>query len=115
MSRNYVRIQGNLGKKPEIKETKDGREYATFSVAVSERFYDTNASQWVETEAKWFKGKAWEPLEVNTAKNLEKGAIVDIEGRLDINEYEDKEGKKHHDYEITVTDLSEIVRQKKAA
>jgi single-strand DNA-binding protein len=115
MSRNYVRIQGNLGSKPEIKKTKEGNEYATLSVAVSERFYDTNKGQWVDTEARWFRGTAWEPLEISIAKNLEKGSIIDVEGRLTINEYKDKDGKQHQDYEITVTDLSEIVRQKKAA
>jgi single-strand DNA-binding protein len=85
------------------------------NVAVSERFYDTDKSQWVNTETQWFRAVAWNALEISEAKQLDKGSIVSVEGRININDYEDKEGNKRQSYEVTVSDISEIVRREKKA
>ncbi|MCI5108841.1 MAG: single-stranded DNA-binding protein [Candidatus Pacebacteria bacterium] len=110
---NNVELQGNLGKQPEIHTTKDGKEFATLSIATSSKYFDDKAKEWKETDPQWFKAVAWNPLEVSEAKHLDKGSLVHLKGRLQNNSYDDKDGQKRESVEIAVTSLSEIVRRKK--
>ncbi|HLD76897.1 MAG TPA: single-stranded DNA-binding protein, partial [Rickettsiales bacterium] len=45
MSINKVILIGNVGQDPEIKNTQDGRELATFSIATSENWKDKSSGE----------------------------------------------------------------------
>lgn len=55
MSVNKVILVGNVGQDPEVKNTQDGRELATFSIATSESWKDKSSGE----KKKKLNGTAW--------------------------------------------------------
>jgi single-strand DNA-binding protein len=45
MSINKVILVGNVGQEPEIRNTQDGREIASFSIATTESWKDKNSGE----------------------------------------------------------------------
>jgi single-strand DNA-binding protein len=89
---NKVIIVGNVGRDPEVRYTQSGRAVASFSVATSERFQDKDGQNQERTE--WHRVVAWGRLAEICGEYLRKGKQVYIEGRLQTDEYTDKEGTK---------------------
>jgi len=112
MRNNYVRVKGNLGDKPDIRKTQDGKEVVFLSVAVTDTYYDKNLKEWKNTDTQWFKASAFTPLNVSEAKHLSKGSLVSIEGKLKTTKYKDDRGKDRVGIEIIVSSLEEVVRRK---
>ncbi|MDA0967620.1 MAG: single-stranded DNA-binding protein [Proteobacteria bacterium] len=112
MRNNYVRIKGNLGNKPDIRKTQDGKEAAFLSVAVTDRYCDKVTKEWKNTDTQWFKCAAFTPLEVSEAKQLSVGSLVSIEGKLKTTKYKDDSGQDRVGIEIIISSLEEVVRRK---
>ena len=101
--RNKVQLIGNLGGKPEVKNTENGKKLAFFSVATSESY--RNAKGEKVTETQWHRVVAWGKVAEIAEKYLDKGKEVAIEGKLVNRSYNDNEGNKKHITEIQVNDL----------
>jgi single-strand DNA-binding protein len=100
---NSVRLIGNLGRDPEIKNFEDGKKLAKVSLATSDRFKNTKG-EWV-TETQWHNLVAWGKQAEIMERLLKKGAEVTVNGRIVSRNYEDKEGNKKYMTEIVVTEL----------
>jgi len=88
---NKVTLIGNLGKDPEIRTTKNGKEIANFSLATSESYKDANGEKQVKTQ--WHRVSVFGGL-VNIVKNyVHKGTKLYLEGSMEYGEYE-KDGHK---------------------
>ena len=101
-SLNKVQLIGNLGKDPELKYTPSGVAVATFSIATSESWKDTDGNQQEKTE--WHNIVAWRKLAEICGEYLKKGKKVYLEGKLQTRNYE-KDGVKRYVTEIVADQL----------
>jgi single-strand DNA-binding protein len=101
--KNKVQLIGNLGAKPEVKNTESGKKLAQFNVATSESYRNAKGEKITETQ--WHRVVAWGKLAEIAEKYLDKGKEVAIEGKLVNRSYTDKEGNKKYITEIQVNEL----------
>ena len=95
---NRVILIGNLGRDPELPYTPSGTAVANFSLATTDRFSNKQGERQERTE--WHRIVAWGRTAELCAQYLSKGRSVYVEGRLQTNEWEDKEGQKRRTTEI---------------
>jgi single-strand DNA-binding protein len=94
---------GNLGQDPETRFTEGGSAVCNFSVATSEKWTkDGEAHERTE----WHKITVWGKNAENCEKYLKKGSKVYIEGKLQTEEWEDKEGNKRYTTKITANNVT---------
>ncbi len=101
--KNSVRLIGNLGMNPEVKETTNGKKLAKFSIATNESYRDEKGNEVKETQ--WHNLVVWGKQADVVEKYLKKGSEVAIEGKLSNRNYTDKEGIKRYVSEIIVHDF----------
>lgn len=92
MSINKVILSGRLGRDVELRQTPNGKEVATFSLAVTDNF-NREVTHWINIVV-------WNKQAEHCANYLSKGSHVAIEGRLNTRSYENKEGRK-----VSVTEI----------
>lgn len=94
---NTVQIMGNLTRDPEVRYTQSGKAVATFNVAASDTYIDSNNETKEQTAfvncVAW--GKAAEAV-----GNLRKGNRCFVEGRLQTRSYETADGQKRYVTEV---------------
>ncbi len=95
---NRVIVLGNLGADPELRYTQSGAAVANLRVATNERWKDKDGGQQERTE--WHSIVVFGRQAENCEKYLKKGRSVYVEGRLQTNEWEDKDGNKRYTTEI---------------
>lgn len=91
-SYNRVCLVGNLGRDAEIRYTQGGAAVSNFSVATTEVWNDKAGQRQEKTE--WTAIELWGKTAESLSEYLLKGKQVLIEGRLQTDEYTDKEGNK---------------------
>ena len=101
--RNKVQLIGNLGGKPDVKETESGKKLAQFNVATSESY--RNAKGEKVTETQWHRVIAWGKVAEIAEKFLDKGKEVAIEGKLINRSYTGKDGNKKYITEVQATEM----------
>jgi single-strand DNA-binding protein len=89
---NKVILVGNLGRDAELRYTPGGAAVAKFSLATTEKWTDKSGSLQERTE--WHNIDLWGKQAETLNEYLRKGKQVYIEGRLQTDEYTDKEGIK---------------------
>ena len=101
--RNSVRLIGNLGAAPEVKNLDKGNKVAKLSLATSESY--TNAKGEKVKDTQWHNLVAWGKTAEIAEKYLSKGSEVAIEGKLTSHSYTDKEGVKKYVTEVVVNEI----------
>lgn len=96
---NKVILIGRLGNDPEVRYTPSGDAVANFSIATSEEWKDKNTGEKRE-RTEWHRVVAWRRLGEICGEYLSKGRQVYVEGRIQTNAWEDKEGIKRYTTEI---------------
>ncbi len=89
---NKVIIMGNLTRDPEMRALNSGTAIAAFTVAVGERFKARDGG-WQE-RTNFIDCEMFGPRAEAFAKYHGKGSQAFIEGRLRLDQWEDKEGNK---------------------
>ncbi len=100
---NTVRLIGNLGFDPEVREIAKGRKVARISVATNETY--TNQSGEKVTDTQWHTVVAWGHTADAVQRLLRKGSPIALEGRLVHRSYESKDGIKRYVTEIVLNDF----------
>jgi single-strand DNA-binding protein len=103
MSFNKITIIGNLGRDPELRYTPQGDAVCDFSVAVNDRRRDKSGE--FQDNTTWFKVTLWRKLAENASKFLTKGRQVFVEGRLQVEEWTDRDGKNRYSLVIQGSEL----------
>ena len=101
--RNSVRLIGNLGAAPEVKNLEKGNKLAKLSLATNETY--TNQKGEKVTETQWHNLVVWGKQADIVEKYLTKGSEIAVEGKLTSRSYTDKEGVKKYFTEIVVNDF----------
>ena len=101
--KNSVRLIGNLGAAPEVKNLEKGNKVAKLSLATNETY--TNAKGEKVTDTQWHNLVVWGKQAEVVEKYLTKGSEIAVEGKLATRTYTDKEGVKKYFTEIVVNDI----------
>jgi len=100
MSINKAILIGLVGQDPEIKNTKDGKEIARFSLATSEKWKDKSSGESKE-KTEWHNVSVFGGL-VSIVKNyVKKGSKLYIEGKIQTDKYE-KDGVEKYTTRIVL-------------
>ena len=89
---NKVILVGNLGRDAELRYTPGGAAVSKFSIATTEVWNDKGGQRQERTE--WHNIDLWGKQAESLSEYLVKGKQVYVEGRLQTDEYTDKEGVK---------------------
>jgi single-strand DNA-binding protein len=100
---NKVILIGNLGRDPEVRRLENGAVVAKFSVATNENYKD-KSGEW-QTQTEWHDVVAWRHLAERAERDLAKGKMVYIEGKLSHRKYQDKDGKDRYITEVVANNL----------
>ena len=97
---NQVTIMGRLVANPEVRQTNSGISVCSFRIGC-DRDKQTEGGQ----KADFINCTAWRKTGEFVGKYFAKGKPILIQGRLQIREWTDKEGKKQYSPEILVNEV----------
>jgi len=97
---NKVFLMGNLTRDVELKSTASNQSVAQIGLAVNRRWRTPEGED--REEVTFVDCEAWGRTAETLAKYLSKGRPVFIEGRLKLDQWEDKEGGKRSKLKIVV-------------
>jgi single-strand DNA-binding protein len=89
---NKVMLIGNLTRDPELRVTPKGTAICTFSIAVNRKFKDDSGGE--REEVTYVDIEAWGKSGENISKYCTKGRPLFVEGRLRLDQWEDKTTKE---------------------
>lgn len=87
---NRVTLVGNLGKDPEVRHFENGGSVARLTVATNENYKDKDGN-W-QTQTEWHNVVAWRANAERAEKEMKKGTMVFVEGKLKTRSYKDANG-----------------------
>jgi len=101
-----IRIQGEgrLGQDPDLRSTASGRPVVGLRVAATNR-----SPREGEKTTLWIDVEAWGDLAENIAEELHKGDYIQFIGRLQEDEWTNKEGETRRKFKITADSVAKPV------
>lgn len=106
---NKVTLIGNLGRDPEVRRLESGAVVAKFSVATNENYKDKN-DEW-QTRTEWHDVVVWRNLAERAERDLKKGKMVYVEGKLTHRKYQDKDGNDRYITEVVANTFRLLERR----
>lgn len=100
---NKVILAGRLTRDPELRQTPNGVAVTSFSLAVDKPFNKDK-----ERAADFFDCVAWRGTADFVSRYFEKGKAILVEGRLQNNDFTNKDGEKRRRVEVLVENVSFI-------
>lgn len=97
---NKVILLGRLCKDPEVSSSTSGTTFARYSIAVDRKFKKEG-----EPDADFFNCTSFSKQAEFVEKYLKKGTKVVVTGRLQNNNYTNKEGQKVYDIRVMVEEI----------
>lgn len=100
---NKVILRGHIGRDPEVKVTKKGRQIATFFLATRFSWKDEDGEWQIHTD--WHRITIFRESTIGWVKNiLKKGDMVDVEGRLSYHCWADKFQQRRFTTHVVIED-----------
>lgn len=103
-SLSKTQLIGNLGDKPEIRYTPDGKAVATVSLATTETWKDKATGEKKEA-TEWHRLVFWGKLAEVVGEYLGKGSQIYVEGRNKTRKWTDKNNVDRYTTEIIVSEM----------
>ena len=98
---NKVIIMGRLTRDPELRRTQGGTAVTSFTLAVDRDF----KSQSGEKETDFIDVVAWRNTGEFAAKYLAKGRMAAVEGRIQVRDWQDKDGNRRKSVEVVADNV----------
>lgn len=98
---NKIILMGRLVRDPELNQTTNGIAVCKFTVAVN-RPYQKDKEQ----QADFINVTAWRGTAEFVDKYFSKGKIIIVEGKLQNNDYTDKDGVKHYSMQVMADNVN---------
>lgn len=98
---NSVIIMGRLTRDPELRRTQGGTAVTSFAMAVDRDF----KSQSGEKETDFIDVVAWRNTGEFAAKYLAKGRMAAVEGRIQVRDWQDKDGNRRKSVEVVADNV----------
>ena len=105
---SYTLFKGNLGADAELKTSKGGTPYLSFTVANSTNRKLDNG-EWETTNTTWKRVTTWDNLDALTP-HLKKGAAVLIEGHEELRTWQKEDGSEGYSLDVTARCVAVIPR-----
>ena len=99
---NHITIMGRLTRDPELRRTGSGIAVASFSVAVDRDFGGRDGG---EKETDFIDCVAWRQTGELVSKYFTKGSMIVVSGRLQIRNWNDKDGNKRRSAEVVADNV----------
>ena len=99
---NHIVIMGRLTRDPELRRTSSGIAVASFTVAVDRDFGGRDGG---ERETDFIDCVAWRQTGEFVSKYFTKGSMIVVSGRLQIRNWNDKDGNKRRSAEIVADNV----------
>lgn len=106
---NKVILIGNLGKDPEVRQLDNGTSVGRFSLATNESYKD-KAGEW-QTLTEWHNIVVWRNLAERAQRQLKKGSMVFVEGKLTTRKWQDQNGVDKYSTEIVANVFRSLDRK----
>ncbi len=110
---NRVMLMGNLTRDPELRYTNSNMAVINFGLAINRRWRNQAGDQQEETV--FVDCEAWGKQAETINQYLKKGRPVYLEGRLKLDQWEDKEGQKRSKLKVVVEGFQFIDARQGAA
>ena len=94
---NRIVLMGRLTRDPELRHTQSGTAVASFSLAVDRDFKDKNTG---ERTTDFIDIVAWKGTAEFVSRYFTKGRMAVVEGRLQLRDWNDKDGNKRRSAEV---------------
>lgn len=104
---NRICLTGRLTRDPELRTTSTGRNFATFSIAVTKRIKPQDPN---ERDADFFNIKVWGQTADYVSNYLAKGRLVAVEGRMESRKYTDQQGQAREIWEVNADNVTGLDR-----
>ena len=98
---NHIVLMGRLTRDPELRRTGSGVAVASFTLAVDRDF----TAQGAERETDFVDIVAWRNTAEFVSKYFAKGRMAVVTGRLQIRNWQDKEGNKRRSAEVVADNV----------
>lgn len=98
---NKIILMGRLVRDPELNTTNSGIAVCKFTVAVNRPYQKDK-----EKQADFINVTAWRGTAEFVSKYFNKGSIIIVEGKLQNNDYTDKEGVKHYSMQVMADNVN---------
>ena len=102
-SLNQVTLMGNLTRDPELRQTPNGQNVTSFSLALN-RSYKDASGEWQEA-TDYIDIVCWGPLAERVAQYLSKGRRCLVQGRMQSRSWE-QDGNKRSKVEVLANDVT---------
>jgi single-strand DNA-binding protein len=102
-SLNQVTLMGNLTRDPELRQTPNGQNVVSFSLALN-RSYKDQSGEWQEA-TDYIDIVAWGPLAERVSQYLSRGSRTLVQGRLQSRSWE-QDGQKRNKVEVLASDVT---------
>lgn len=99
---NNITIMGRLTRDPELRSTSSGTAVASFSLAVDRDFSPKDGG---ERQTDFIDVVAWRQTGEFVSKYFQKGSMAVVSGRLQIRDWQDKEGNKRRSAEVVADNV----------
>lgn len=109
---NKVILIGNLGRDPEVRHLESGASVAKFSVATNESYQDKNG-EW-QTLTEWHNVVAWRNLAERAERQLKKGMMVYVEGKLSTRKWQDRDGNDRYSTDVVANTFRLLERRERS-
>lgn len=102
-SLNQVTLMGNLTRDPELRQTPNGQNVTSFSLALNRSYKDASGA-WQEA-TDYIDCVCWGPLAERVSQYLSKGRRCLVQGRLQSRSWE-QDGQKRSKVEVLASDVT---------
>lgn len=99
---NHITLMGRLTRDPELRYTQSGTAVASFSIAVDRDFSSKDGG---ERQTDFIDIVAWRQTGEFVSKYFQKGSMAIVSGRLQIRDWQDKEGNKRRSAEVVADNI----------
>jgi single-strand DNA-binding protein len=89
-----VTLAGYVATEPYYRVTNDKTPIVSMRVAWTSRFMDRETGEWRDGKTSFANVKCWRKLANNVAPSLRKGQAIVVTGRLQVRDFDDKEGRR---------------------
>ena len=100
-----VRLLGNVGKDPAVRQLDTGSAGATLTRATNDRAYKLANGTQVPERTEWHNLVLWRGLAETAEKYIHKGDKLYVEGKIRSRSYDDQTGAKRYITEIFVDSM----------
>jgi len=108
---NKVMLIGNLGRDPETRQTQNSA-VCNFSIATTEVYFDSDKQK--QERVEWHNITVWGKRGEALGNILHKGSRIYVEGRLQTQKWDDKDGNKRTTTNVVATEIILLDSRNKA-